>query len=69
MMQCWLAKTQTRLLLVDVNNGNYLALIAAHPDWFTQVGQVPGYQWLVEDTHVPQPGAQACEQASRSLIP
>jgi len=69
LMQCWLAKTQTKLLLVDVNNGNYLALIAAHPEWFNQVGQVPGYQWLVEDVHVPQPAPQACDQAARSLIP
>ena len=69
LMQCWLAKTQTKLLLVDINNGNYLAFIAAHPDWLSQIGQVPGYQWLVEDVHVPQPAAQACDQAARSLMP
>ena len=69
LMQCWLARTQTRLLLVDASNGNYLAFIADHPDWVVMVGQVPGYQWRVEDVHVPQPAPQACDQAARNLRP
>jgi len=69
LMQCWLARTGTRLLLVDASNGNYLAFIADHPDWVVMVGQVPGYQWRVEDVHVPQPAPQACDQAARNLRP
>jgi hypothetical protein len=69
LMQCWLARTQTRLLLVDTSNGNYLAFIADHPDWVVMIGQVPGYQWRVEDVHVPQPAPQACDQAARNLRP
>jgi hypothetical protein len=69
LMQCWLAKTQTRLLLVEAHNGNYLAFMADHPDWVTMIGQVPGYQWLVEDVHVPPPAPQACDRAARSLTP
>jgi hypothetical protein len=69
LMQCWLSEKRIRLLLVDSNNGNYLAFIADHTDWVTMVGQVPGYQWLVEDVRVPQPAPLACDEAARSLVP
>ncbi len=64
LMQCWLAKTDTRLLVVDLNNPNYVQLVSDQPSWFQQVGEVPDYRWTIQAVQVPPPSASACEGAA-----
>jgi hypothetical protein len=66
LMQCWLATTHTRLWAVDTKKSQYLDLIADHPDWFTQVGAVERYGWIVEDVHAPPISAADCGAANRA---
>jgi hypothetical protein len=66
LMQCWLASTQTRLWAVDPNKAQYLAVIADHPEWFSQVGSVDQYGWTLEDVHVPRPSGSDCASASQA---
>jgi len=66
LMQCWLTSTQTRLWAVDPNKPQYLAVIAEHPEWFSQVGSVDQYGWTLEDVHVPRPSGSDCASASQA---
>jgi hypothetical protein len=66
LMQCWLTSTQTRLWAVDPNKAQYLAVIADHPEWFSQVGSVDQYGWTLEDVHVPRPSGSDCASASQA---
>jgi hypothetical protein len=45
---CWLGATQSRLLLVDSRNADYVDLVADQPAWFMQVGNVPALGWTIE---------------------
>ncbi len=64
LMQCWLAATHTRLWAVPGDRSQYLEVIADQPGWFTQVGSVSQYGWLLEDVHVPPPSAAQCAAAN-----
>lgn len=66
LMQCWLTSTQTRLWAVDPGKPQYLAVIADHPEWFTEVGSVDQYGWTLEDVHVPRPSGSDCASASQA---
>ena len=61
-LQCWLSKTQTRLLLISppgplsVSNQDYVAFIADHPDWFDDVGSSMPNGWSLFAADVPAPG-------------
>jgi hypothetical protein len=65
LMQCWLTSTHTRLWAVDPTNGNYKQAIADQPSWFTQVGTVNTYGWLLEDVHAPVISPQECSAAGK----
>jgi hypothetical protein len=66
LMQCWLASTRTRLWAVDPRKAQYRQVIADHPEWFTQVGSVDVYGWMLEDVHVPDVSAADCAAANRA---
>jgi hypothetical protein len=67
LMQCWLTTSDTRLWLVDPHNLNYTEFVGDHPEWIRQVGEVPAYQWLVEEVNVPRPAPSACQEAARNV--
>jgi hypothetical protein len=66
LMQCWLTSTRTRLWAVDPTKAQYVQVIADHPEWFTEVGSVDQYGWILEDVHAPSPGGSECASADRA---
>ena len=62
LLQCWLSKTKTRLLLISppgplsASNQDYVAFIADHPDWFEDVGSSMPEGWNLLAVNVPAPG-------------
>jgi hypothetical protein len=66
LIQCWLTSTHTRLWAADPSKVPYLGVIAHHPDWFTELGTVTQYGWLIEDVHVPAVSPAECSSANRS---
>jgi hypothetical protein len=66
LMQCWLTSTHSRLWAVDTNNANYVAVMTDQPAWFTQVGTVTAYGWVLEDVHVPAASAADCASAAKA---
>ena len=65
LMQCWLTSTRTRLWAVDPQKAQYREVIADHPEWFTKVGAVNAYGWLLEDVQVPAVSAADCSAANK----
>lgn len=61
LLQCWLSKTQTRLLLVSppgplsASNQDYFAFAADHPGWFADVGSTMPSGWRLFAVNVPTP--------------
>lgn len=72
LMQCWLAKTQTRLLLISPPGplsgsvSDYKAFIADHPQWFQDTGAQLGNGWSLVAVDVPVPSSADCAQAARA---
>jgi len=73
LMQCWLSDTHTRLLLVQQGpnvdqgiNPNYIAFIAQHPSWFTEVAQLPTYNYVLYRVDIPKPAAADCATATKA---
>jgi hypothetical protein len=72
LLQCWLAKTGTRLMLlpppgpISQSVPEYLAFIADHPEWFDHVGGVLGNGWTMIDVHVATPAPGVCDAAARA---
>jgi hypothetical protein len=65
LMQCWLTSTRTRLWAVDPQKAQYQEVIADHPEWFTRVGSVDAYGWLLEDVQVPAVSKADCTAADK----
>jgi hypothetical protein len=69
LLQCWLSKTGTRLLLVppfssfNASVADYEAYIADNPQWFTSAGQL-AEGFSIVAVNVPAPGQDACSQAA-----
>jgi hypothetical protein len=66
LVQCWLAKTDTRLMAMPANNANYALMRELNPDWFTQLGTMGETQWLIYGVSAPHPTPASCEEASRT---
>ena len=66
LVQCWLVTTRTRLWALDTKKSQYQEVIADHPEWFTPVGMVERYGWLLEDVHVPPISATECAAVNRA---
>ena len=70
LLQCWLWKTQTNLMLlsppgpISQSVADYSAFIADHPDWFQQVGGELGNGWLLYAVNVPPPSEAECQATS-----
>jgi hypothetical protein len=65
LIQCWLTKTDTRLIAMPASNTDYQMARELNPDWFVQVGAMSETQWLIYGVSVPTPTQSACDQASR----
>ena len=70
LLQCWLSKSGTRLLLVpplssfNASVAEYQAYIADNPQWFRSAGQLTeGFTIFAVD--VPRLTPEACTQAAR----
>ena len=74
LLQCWLSKTGTRLLLVppfssfNASVADYEAFIADNPQWFNSPGQL-GEGFTIFTVSVPKPSQQACSQAASDSAP
>jgi hypothetical protein len=66
LLQCWLARTGTRLLVVDQRNANYAAFLGDHPAWFAISDHVPPYGWTLYRGLAPRPAPARCEEAARA---
>jgi hypothetical protein len=72
LLQCWLARTQTRLLLLSPPGPlsgsvpEYKAFIADHPGWFQDTGAQLGNGWSLVAVDVPVPSAADCAGAARA---
>ena len=66
LVECWLAKTDTRLIAMPPNNQNYDLMRALNPDWFVQLGTMSETKWLIFGVSAPSPAQAVCEQASRT---
>jgi len=66
LLQCWLVRTNSRLFVIEPNSENYRLFVSSHPGWFRPVGEVPAFEWAVEEVQVPEPTALECDQAAQS---
>jgi hypothetical protein len=66
LLQCWLEKTDTRLMAMPPNDANYALMRQLNPDWFVQVGTMTETQWIVYGVSAPRPAPGACAEASRA---
>jgi hypothetical protein len=72
LLQCWLAKTHTRLWLlpppgpISASVPEYKAYIADHPQWFIDTGALPN-GWSMVAVDMPSPPAAACTQAAQAV--
>lgn len=65
LMQCWFVSTHSKLWAVDPGKAQFTDVIADHPEWFSKVGAVDAYSWMLEDVHVPVISAQECSAAGK----
>lgn len=74
LMQCWLAKTHMRLLIVPPTNAfnasvpDYLAFISDNQSWFGQPSDQLGEGFAIFAVQVPAPSAAECAQAARGGV-
>ena len=72
LLQCWLAKTQTRLWLlpppgpISGSVPQYKAYIGDHPQWFADTGPLPN-GWSMVAVSVPTPPVTDCARAARAV--
>ena len=66
LLQCWLARTGTRLLVVDQRDLNYAAFLADHPGWFALTDRAEPYGWTLYRGLAPRPALMECEEAARA---
>jgi hypothetical protein len=66
LLQCWIDKTDTRLIAMPDANQNYQLMLGYNPAWFVQLGTMVETHWVVYGVTVPHPAPAACEEASRA---
>jgi hypothetical protein len=72
LLQCWLSKTQTRLLLLSPPGplsqsvSQYQAFISDHPQWFADTGAQLGNGWTLIAVSVPALTATECVHAAQA---
>ena len=66
LVECWLARTDVRMLAVAQGNLNYAPLLQGHPEWFSSLGRMDDTGWDVYGVDAPRPDASTCAEASRS---
>lgn len=72
LLQCWLARTETRLLLlsppgpISYSVPEYKAYIADHPAWFAGAGVELPNGWSIVGINVPALSSAECAQAARA---
>jgi hypothetical protein len=63
LLQCWLSRTDTRLIAIPVGDPDYRLMLQDNPGWFTQIGSLANAGWMIEGVSVPQASAAACRAA------
>jgi hypothetical protein len=66
LIECWLAKTDTRLIAMRPDNTNYVLMREYNPAWFAPLGTMADTNWLVYGVSAPSPTRQQCEVAART---
>ncbi len=66
LLECWLAKTDTRLMALPPDNTNYVLMREYNPVWFAQLGTMDNTGWLIYGVSAPNPTRAACEEAARA---
>ncbi len=74
LLQCWLSKTDIRLLIVppasafNASVPDYLAFMSDNPQWFSQTGGQLADGFVVVAVQVPAPSAADCARAARDAV-
>jgi hypothetical protein len=66
LVECWLAKTDTRLIAMRSDNTNYSLLREFNPAWFVLLGTMADTNWLIYGVSAGKPTLSACEEAARA---
>jgi hypothetical protein len=66
LLECWLGKTDTRLMAMPPDNTNYALMREYNPTWFVELGTMDNTRWLVYGVSAPNPTRAACEEAARA---
>jgi hypothetical protein len=66
LVECWLAKTDTRLIAMPPANTNYSLMREFNPAWFVQLGTMADTHWVVYGVSATSPARAACEEAARA---
>jgi hypothetical protein len=69
LLQCWLGKTDTRMVAVPAGDENYALMRTLNPSWVVALATLDETHWLVFGVSVPPVAPAACEEASRAASP
>ncbi len=60
LVACWLADTDTRMIVVGDGNTNYQLMLGYDPAWFVQLGWMAEARWSVFGVNAPHPSPAEC---------
>jgi hypothetical protein len=66
-MQCWISRTDIRLIAMLKSDTNYALLLQLKPSWFTSLGTMQDAQWVVVGVSAPSPSAADCGAAQSAI--
>lgn len=64
LLECWLDKTDTRLVAIPPGSQNYALMRDYNPGWFVPLGTMSETRWLIYAVSAPHPTQAACKEAS-----
>ncbi len=66
LVECWLVRTDVRLIAMTPSNSNYELMRQLNPAWFVSLGTMPDTNWQIYGVSAPDPTQAQCEEASRT---
>ena len=66
LVECWLAKTDVRIMAMPPSNQDYALMREHNPGWFVSLGLMSDTNWQVYGVEAPHPSPAQCAEASRA---